>query len=265
MHNIRRGYKTLPLIIDRQSTDNLYQHNPNNPVRDNQSCEHSTTASPVRTPHVNFDAANEDSNLSISGNYGEIVSQPPSLQDINYEPSHPRATALETISTLTETRSNSDPFSCNAITNLGDSTNEYTALGTIADSSMEYNSTNWLLDESFVNIFDDWNMDLNGIDTRNLLDTPQPPPTAPLSAREIPKSPGILDLGQIWYIQVRNSIKQLDTYCNKSGSHLPTTSKAGIDELFRTNIVKELRTLPCSEPLPSIDFLVFDLPLPHAI
>jgi hypothetical protein len=256
MHNIRRGYKNLPLVIDRQSTDNLYQHDSYTTVREDQSCDHRIISSPVITAHANFDPANECSNLSISSNYGEIVSQPP-LPDVHYEPSHPGATVLDTISTLTEIRSSSYPYSCNAIMNLSDSTNEYTALGTLADSNMEYNSTNWLLDESFANIFDDWGVELNGIDTRNFHDTPQSLPTKPFSVIEIPKSPPILDLGQIWYIQVRNSIKELDTYCNKSGRHLPTTSRADIDELFRMNIAKELRTLPCSEPLPSLDFLVF--------
>lgn len=265
MHNVRRGHKILSLIIDRQSTDNLYKHSTSTAVHDIQSCEQSTNVPSGITGCQNSDAASESCNLNFSNNNGGIIPQHPSLHDVHYEMPHPGANVLKAISASTEIRSGSDTFSCNAITNLSDSTIDYAPLGTLADSNMEYNSMNWLLDGSFANIFDDWSMDVNGIETRNHHDTPQPLPTTPVTARESPKSPPILDLGHIWYIQVRNSMKELDTYCNKSGRHLLTTSRADIDELFRTNIAKELHTLPCSEPLPSLDFLVYHLPLPYAI
>lgn len=186
-----------------------------------------------------------------------------SLTHGQHEMLNPEATSLQPISTSADMGSTIS-VSSNPIANPSDFTAEHPALGVLDNYNMDGSATNWLLDESFNNIFDDWSVDSTWTDMRNVGDL-APEPTKSGSTRDIVKPSATLDLRQIWHVQVGYNIADLDSYCQESGRHLPTTSTADIDELFRTNIAKEFRLLPSSEPLPSIDFLVFFHPLPYSI
>lgn len=255
MHDLRRGCKTQSLIIHRNSTDHSKQHSSDSASRKGEPCGQQ----PV-IEQTGPDAATEYSGLEESNMRKEATSTFESSTHEQYEMFHPEASSLRPISIPTDMGSPIS-VSSNSIANPSDFTAGYPALGVLDNSNLDDSATNWFLDESFNNIFDDWSMDAIWTDTKNVHDLALAPPTS-ASARDITKPSATLDLRQIWHVQVGYNIADLDSYCQESGRHLPTTSTADIDELFRTNIAKEFRLLPSTEPLPSIDFLVFFHPLP---
>ncbi|OAP61174.1 hypothetical protein AYL99_03375 [Fonsecaea erecta] len=68
--------------------------------------------------------------------------------------------------------------------------------------------------------------------------------------------PAVLDLRQIWYIQISGTANEPDP---DSGTvtprDIPTTSVDNIDETYRVRMAKKLRPVLRDEPLPSIDFM----------
>lgn len=255
MHNVRRGCKKLPLIMNRGSATDAYPRRSSTTIQGTDLSDRRTIMRPVDATLQTFAGGNESSHLSLSHEYEMRDSLP--FEDFPGDPARPQATVMEVISSSTEARFDPNTFSHDATTNLGDSIVSHTVASMLTDSNAEFNPTNWLLDDSFANIFDDCGMNPNWFEPQSFYESSQLTSAALTSARSGTKSPTILDLRQLWYIQVRDSIKDLDDHCKSSVKHLTTTLRPDIDEVYRTNIANELLTQPHNEPLPSIEFLVF--------
>ena len=182
------------------------------------------------------------------------------------DPAHLEATVVEVVSSTAEARADIDTFSYDATTNFGDERADQSVAGILADSRTELTPSNWLLDDSFANILDDCSLNPipSWFEPYSLHESSQPTSPIPIlpSSRNGTKCPTTLDLRQMWYVQVRNSIKDLDDHCESSGKHLATTLRPDIDEVYRTNIANELLAQPYNASLPSIDFMVSEFLTP---
>ncbi|KAK5045549.1 hypothetical protein LTR84_009167 [Exophiala bonariae] len=244
MHDVRRGYKLQSLIISREEAVNIENHD----LEDVPPREEILMAR-----HMDFEIegdSNEPEELYLRG---EPTKSAPPLLPEQSGPTQPGTNAFQPAIASPSTEFN-PRVSRNAMTTPGDPASEIRSLADVVHPQIETSTTDWLLDETFMNIFDDWRVDAPWSEAENL-PFPETTYATPSSTGGIAAHATVLDLRQIWYVQVGYNIENLDAYCDKSGRRLPTKSTSEIDESFRTSITKELGLLPSTEPLPSIDFM----------
>ncbi|KIX06620.1 uncharacterized protein Z518_04596 [Rhinocladiella mackenziei CBS 650.93] len=153
---------------------------------------------------------------------------------------------MSTTTASTDSRINPGVFPRDQYRNLNDSTVDYTAF---ADPLLHFDATNWLLDENFVDI-GIGQLTRNDPPTDRSNPRPQPLP----SIKESNNPPAVLDLRHMWYVQTRRTVDGLYHDYEGTGRQI-VNSLRDIDEIYRTNMVEELRAPLRNEPLPSIDFL----------
>ena len=140
--------------------------------------------------------------------------------------------------------------------NIDESATDDSAL---VDPLLYFDATNWLLDENFVDI-ESW--DLNWYESRRLTVRPHLKSTSLSFAKESNNPPKVLDLRRMWYIKIQTLVDHLHDDGAGTGRQAVNALRRDIDETYHTKMVEELRTPLRNEPLPSIDFLVFDM-FPH--
>ncbi|OQV05059.1 Zinc-finger double domain-containing protein [Cladophialophora immunda] len=127
-----------------------------------------------------------------------------------------------------------------------------TSRAVITNPFSPFDASNWLLDDTFVDMFDVGNDGLAWNRLRSSARrTHSRPPSSSIARKSSKVRTWRLDLSQIWYIKTRRPID--DPGVDNEG---PAREVArDIDEVYRTNMVDELRSRLHFEPLPSIDVL----------
>lgn len=230
---------------------------------------------PAPTDGLDFDPAEVTLDLTIAGNYEQgVVAKSSSINLLQNERTAtsfstnihagPQAlgdtidqglTFMSTASTSTDPRASSDAPLAHQITTTDDATMDQIAL---AAPLLQFDATNWLLDEAFV--------DIEGVDfTWNELHDSHEQPDMDSSslalAKESNNGPTVLDLRQMWYIQIRSNIDDLHDDYGSTGRQVVNSQRRDIDEIYRTNMAEGLRPALRNEALPSIDFLVVMSPI----
>ncbi|KIW34139.1 uncharacterized protein PV07_00935 [Cladophialophora immunda] len=131
-----------------------------------------------------------------------------------------------------------------------------TSRAVITNPFSPFDASNWLLDDTFVDMFDVGNDGLAWNRLRSSARrTHSRPPSSSIARKSSKVRTWRLDLSQIWYIKTRRPID--DPGVDNEG---PAREVArDIDEVYRTNMVDELRSRLHFEPLPSIDNLCIHL------
>lgn len=132
---------------------------------------------------------------------------------------------------------------------------------TFAASLLQFDPTNWLLDETFVDL---GGMDFLWNDASNTYDATHSNSSSVSMTSPACNPPAVLDLQQLWYNQVPNTVEELYCKPERSGRQAIDPQRRDIDEMYRTNMAEELSRSLRNEPLPTIDFLVPDSETPLA-
>lgn len=163
------------------------------------------------------------------------------------------STLQPTATTSVDSRTNPDIFPHHQITNMYGSAIDNALF---ADHQLHFDATSLVLDEG---VFDIGGREFASNEPRNLNDWAYLRSQSLAVGKESNKPPTVLDLWQMWYIQIWSTVDDLyDDYNGETGGQVVDTPRKDLDETYRTTMVEELCIPLRNEPLPPIDFLVVD-------